>query len=146
MYYSNLSSGNQFLPALTRHPVFVAASGRIYLHKKLLDSVGRYIERERERVRPGQAGQVWGGTRHKISQCFGPSSLNTNSERCIDFSIYSRNENLCFISFSYQRGSFYAARPYMRVVIVRWQVVVLVFPENLPRPGFVLPTPLSHHR
>lgn len=55
MYYSNLSSGNQFLPALTRHPVFVAASGRIYLHKKLLDSVGRYIERERERVRPGQA-------------------------------------------------------------------------------------------
>lgn len=105
-----------------------------YLHKKLLDSVLRYIERERERVRPAVLG------RHKIFQCFGPSStLNTNSERYIDFSIYSRNENLCFISFPYQRGSFYAARPYMRVVIVRWQVVILVFPENLPRPGSILP-------
>lgn len=107
-----------------------------YLHKKLVDNVVWYIERERERVRPAALG------RHKISKCFGPS-LNTTSERDVSIFPFIAEMKIYVLWVFHTNESPSMQRLYMIVVIVRWQVVVLVFPETSPGLGRYCPcTPL----
>lgn len=118
MYYSHLSSWNKFLPVPTRHPVFVAASDT-------------YIKtgRQRRLIHRARAGEIQTSSAEeaKTSKCFGPSQ-NSTTERDVSVFPFIAEMKIYVLWVFHTNESLSMQRPYMSVVIVRWQVVVLVFP------------------